>query len=119
MENRTSEYSKIDNTRFYSPDHWKREFDVKSVHEILKTIPDSLRVSAQSQLVPHLAFRDYIYHYPYKGDANCIALLTANESKFPFNEVTYNEELKRLTNSDEWVEFAKNSAILVLIKKPK
>ena len=119
MENRTSEYYKKNNTRFYSPDHWKRKFDVRSVHQVLKTIPDSLRVSAQSQLAPHLAFRDYIYHYPYIGDANCIALLTAEENKYPFNEETYQAEVKRLINSDEWSVFVQTQAVLILVKKSK
>ena len=92
---------------------------MKSVHQILNTIPDSLRVSAQSQLAPHLAFRDYIYHYPYKGDANCIALLTAEENKYPFNEETYQAEIDRLLNNDEWTIFAKTSAVLILVKKSK
>jgi hypothetical protein len=117
MENRTSEYYKKDNTRFYAPVHWSRNFDVNDVHRVLSTIPDSLRVSAQAPLAPHLAFRDYIYHYPYKGDANCIALLTAEENKYPFNEVTYQEEIDRLMNSGEWSIFTKTAALLILIKK--
>ncbi len=117
MENRTSEYYKKDNTRFYAPVHWTRNFDVNDVHRVLSSIPDSLRVSAQAPLAPHLAFRDYIYHYPYKGDANCIALLTAEENKYPFNEVTYQEEIDRLMNSGEWSIFTKTAALLILIKK--
>jgi hypothetical protein len=90
---------------------------VNDVHRVLSSIPDSLRVSAQAPLAPHLAFRDYIYHYPYKGDANCIALLTAEENKYPFNEVTYQEEIDRLMNGGEWSIFAKTDALLILIKK--
>ena len=44
--------AKKENTQFYSQKHWKRKFDVDSVHKVLKTIPDSLRVSAQSPLAP-------------------------------------------------------------------
>lgn len=117
MEKRTSEYYKKNNTRFYSSKHWKRSFDVGSVHEALQTIPDSLRVSAQSPLAPHLAFRDYIYHYPFKGDANCIALLTAEENKYPFTEAQYQDEIKKLLESEEWIIFTQNKALLILIKK--
>ena len=116
MEKRTSEYYKKDNTRFYSAEHWKRNFDVAGVHEVLQTIPDSLRVSAQSPLAPHLAFRDYIYHYPFKGDANCIVLLTAEENKYPFTEDQYQDEIKKLLESEEWFIFKQTQALLVLIK---
>ena len=119
MEKRTSEYYKKDNTRFYSAQHWKRNFDVDAVHKALKTIPDSLRVSAQSPLAPHLAFRDYIYHYPYKGDANCIALLVAEENKYPYTAEQYQDEIKKLLESEEWVIFTQSNDLLVLIKKSK
>ena len=119
MEKRTSEYYKKENTRFYTQEHWNRKFDVGSVHEALQTIPDSLRVSAQSPLAPHLAFRDYIYHYPFKGDANCIALLIAEENKYPFTEAQYQDEIKKLLESEEWVIFTQTQALLVLIKKQK
>ena len=117
MDNRTSEYYKKDNTRFYSAEHWNRHFDVNAVHKVLRTIPDSLRVSAQSPLAPHLAFRDYIYHYPHKGDANCIALLTAEQNKYPFTEAQYQDEIKKLLESEEWVIFKQTKDLLVLIKK--
>ena len=117
MDNRTSEYYKKDNTRFYSVEHWKRHFDVNAVHKALKMIPDSLRVSAQSPLAPHLAFRDYIYHYPHKGDANCIVLLTAEENKYPFTEAQYQDEIKKLLENEEWVIFTQTKDLLVLIKK--
>jgi hypothetical protein len=74
-------------------------------------------VSAQSPLAPHLSFRDYIYHYPYKGDANCIALLIAEENKYPFTKAQYQDEIKKLLESEEWVIFAQTDAILILIKK--
>ena len=116
MEKRTSEYYKKDNTRFYTSEHWTRNFDVGAVHKVLKTIPDSLRVSAQSPLVPNLSFRDYIYHYPYKGDANCIALLIAEENTYPFSKDQYQDEIKKLLKTKEWVVFAQTDAVLVLIK---
>ena len=119
MEKRTSEYYKKDNTRFYSAEHWKRNFDVAAVHEVLQTIPDSLRVSAQSPIAPHLAFRDYIYHYPFKGDANCIVLLTAEENKYPFTEDQYQDEIKKLLESEDWFIFTQTQALLVLIKTQK
>lgn len=116
MQHRTSEYYKKDNTQFYSSEHWKRSFDVSSVYPILNKIPPSARVSAQSPLAPHLAFRDYIYHYPFIGDANYIALLTAEENKYPFDNVTYQKAIDRLLSSGDWAVFSKNSAVLILKK---
>ncbi len=119
MEHRTSEYYKKINTQFYSAEHWKRNFDVSSVYSEIEKIPDDAKVSAQSPLAPHLAFRDYIYHYPFKGDADFIALLTAEENKYPFDDVTYQQEIDQLISSGDWEVFSKNQAVLILKKTKK
>lgn len=50
---------------FFKPRHYNRGFSVREAHRTLsKLIPANASVSAQSMLVPHLAFRDTIYQYP-------------------------------------------------------
>jgi len=117
LDHRISEYYKKDNTQFYKKEHWKRDFDVKAVHRDLKTIPKNARVSAQSMLAPHLAFRDYIYHYPHVDDANFIALLPADPNRYPQNDSTYFAAINEFKNSGEWIIFKETKALLILKKK--
>jgi hypothetical protein len=84
------------------------------VNRLLKTIPADARVSAQSCLAPHLAFRDYIFHYPFIENANYIALLPAEENKYPYDAVTYQKAIDDFIASGKWVVFAKNEAVLIL-----
>jgi uncharacterized membrane protein len=114
LDHRTSEYYNQANSQFYKKAHWKRDFDVAEVNRLLKTIPADARVSAQSCLAPHLAFRDYIFHYPFIGNANYIALLPAEENKYPYDAVTYQKAIDDFIASGKWVVFAKNEAVLIL-----
>src|SRR5207249_936801 len=61
--------------QFYRAAHYRRPFDVDKAYRALELIPKGASVSATSQLVPHLAFRDYIYVFPYVGDASYLALV--------------------------------------------
>jgi uncharacterized membrane protein len=114
LDHRTSEYYNQANSQFYKKEHWNRDFDVAEVNRLLKTIPADARVSAQSCLAPHLAFRDYIFHYPFIGNANYIALLPAEENKYPYDAVTYQKAIDDFIASGKWVVFAKNEAVLIL-----
>ena len=114
LDHRTSEYYNQANSQFYKKAHWKRDFDVAEVNRLLKTIPADARVSAQSCLAPHLAFRDYIFHYPFIGNANYIALLPAEENKYPYDDVAYQKAIDDFLASGKWKVFAKNEAVLIL-----
>ena len=50
--------------RFYSAQHYQLQFNAAEMSHALKLIPSDATVSATSTLVPHLASRDLIYHYP-------------------------------------------------------
>ena len=116
LDHRTSEYYNQANSQFYKKKHWKRDFDVSEVNKLLKTIPSNAKVSAQACLTTHLAFRDYIYHFPFISDAEYIALLPADENKYPNDAVSYQKTIDDLLASGKWKVAAKNEAVLILKK---
>ncbi len=116
LDHRTSEYYNQANSQFYKKAHWKRDFDVAEVNRLLKTIPEDARVSAQSALIPHLSFRDIIYHYPHVDDAEYIALLLKDTNKYPQDETSYNKAISDFLASGEWKIFVKTDALLILKK---
>ena len=117
MDNRVSTYYKKENVKFYSSKHWKQNFDVAATHKMLKSIPASAKVSAQSALAPHLAFRDYIYHYPYIGDAEYIALFVIDPNPYPLSWEEYERQIIEMKNSGKWEVFDENNAVLILKRK--
>lgn len=116
LDHRVSEYYNAENNQFYKKSHWVRDFDVASVHRSLEKIPADARVSAQSCLAPHIAFRDYIYPYPVIASANFIALIPVEPNKYPMNDSTYQTNIDHLLASKKWVVFEKTKAVLILKK---
>ena len=116
LDHRTSEYYNQANSQFYKKKHLKRDFDVSEVNKLLKIIPPNAKVSAQACLTTHLAFRDYIYHFPFISDAEYIALLPAEENKYPNDAVSYQKTIDDLLASGKWKVAAKNEAVLILKK---
>jgi uncharacterized membrane protein len=117
MDNRVSTWYKRENVKFYSPSHWKQNFNVSETHEIVASIPQDARVSAQSALAPHLAFRDYIYHFPYIGDADYVALFVIDPNPYPMSWEAYEKMIIDMKNSGKWEVFKQNNAVLILKKK--
>ena len=104
--------------RFYSMAHYRQpDINVKDAYEVLKTIPASASVSAQSNLVPHLAFRDSIYQYPagYNSDYIILAVshggIGCNESQLKAYENAYSD------SAEKKIVYKGNN--LLIIKKVK
>ena len=117
LNSRVSKWYNPEFIRFYKKEHYIRDFNVKELHKILKLIPDNAIVSAQSMIVPHLAFRDYIYHYPYVQNAEYIVLLTADESKYPLTKDEYNNKISEYKHSPDWDIFYENEYALIFKRK--
>ncbi len=105
------------NYNFLSPEHYKRQFDVKAVKNDLKKIPADASVSAQSVLIPPLAFRKVIYHFPYVGDAEYIALIPVDESVYPLTRPEFDNEVAKLRSDSTWQIFLETNELLILKRK--
>jgi len=87
--------------RFYQMRHYKRNYDVKSVHWHIHKIPDSVAVSAQAAFVPHLALRSKIYQFPVIKDADYI-IYSPHEGTYPLTNNEFLTKINDLENSSEW-----------------
>jgi hypothetical protein len=75
--------------------------DVKELNKTLRLIPDDAKVSAQSLLASHLAFRQYIYLFPHVADADYIALLNVG-NYYPIEDDDYFARINQLKTSGQW-----------------
>ena len=117
LDHRVSEYYNRENSQFYKKSHWVRDFSLSDVRKALKKIPDDAKVSAQSHLCPHLSMREFIYHYPFVGDANYIALLPSEPNKYPVDEETFQKNILDFISSGNWEFVVNNKSIIILKKK--
>lgn len=111
--NRVSKWHDRAATIFYQKRHYKQTFNVHTAHEALKLIPENASVSALSPLVPHLAFRDYIFEFPFIGNAEYLALIEGGKP-YPLTEENYRKTIKQLRNSADWKVFFDQDSVLIL-----
>jgi len=80
------------NIPIFRAEHYHSEIDVKEVREAFKLIPDKAVISVNSELAPHLAFRDTIYHFPIVKNAAYIVILKKGSS-YPLSQDQLNKRL--------------------------
>jgi len=110
-------YTDKNKIRFYKSSHYKRDINVRLVHDQLNLIPAESIVSAESKLVPHLALRDKIYQFPLVNDAEFI-VFTSIENTYPLDEEQFYRQIKVYRNSPEWKVLFENEDLTILRKNP-
>lgn len=93
LDRRTSKWYSGVTTQFYKKKHYKQSFNVKQVHSYLGLIPDDAILVAQNNLVPHLAFREKIYTFPYVRDADYIVLIPSSKATYPLKEKQFIQKM--------------------------
>ena len=83
---------------FYRPEHYIVPFSRQKAKAALDMIPKNASVSAMCTMVPHMAFRDTIYQYPYGTESEYIILADLGEP--PFRLYPADIERLRQTYSD-------------------
>lgn len=112
LESRKAKWFSPQREQFYRAWHYERHFDVLKLNKVLKTIPKNAIVSAHSPIVPHIAFRDYIYEFPRIHDAEYIVLID-NEDIYPLFGNQLQQKIKTLFDDVNWEVFYHEDHILI------
>ncbi|MCZ2278071.1 MAG: DUF2079 domain-containing protein [Bacteroidia bacterium] len=116
LDHRQSKWYNPERLQFYKKSHYQTPYNVNEVRNVLSAIPANAAVSATNSLVPHLAFRDYIYQFPVVGNAEFIVILKLG-NPYPLNEEELNKKLSELSQSDAWIKITENNDIIVFRRK--
>ncbi len=114
LDYRVSKWFDRTAVQFFKSKHYKQHFNAAKAHKALKLIPEDAPVSAHSPLVPHLAFRDYIYEFPYLGNARYIALIREGKPYPLLTDEELNQKITELTQSPDWKTVYDEDYILIL-----
>jgi uncharacterized membrane protein len=101
-----------DQLQFFSKKHYQQNFNIAEVYNGLKIIPDNFSVSAQTELCPHLAFRDTIYLYPDVRAAKYIVLLR-NKAAYPLSYEEHSKKIDQFLTSSEWQTIYNKNNLLI------
>lgn len=100
-------------TNFYEKRFFEPPFNIKGVNQLLKKIPSTAKVSASNNILPHLAQRQFIYLFPYVGDAEYIVFSVFDDTYFYSHEI--NEKDRNQYFSDpKWEVIASEHPVYLL-----
>ena len=104
--------------QFWTKQHYQREFNVhKTYNKAFKLIPPNASVCAQTELSPHLAFRDSIFIYPqYENNVNYI-IVCRSKTAYPLNDQQHREKIEKYLHSPDWQTIFDEDQILVFKRK--
>jgi len=112
MDHRISKWYQPEQVRFYDKKHYQTEYNVAEINEMLKVIPKNAVVSASNSLVPHLAFRDYIYQFPITRNAEYIVLLKSGNT-YPLSKEEFENKITDYNNSNEWEKITDQNYLVI------
>lgn len=95
--------------------YYEAGLNVKEVNKAIKLIPDRVPISVSSELAPHLASRDELYHFPIIRSAKYIALLK-NRSTYPLSREQFNESIKAFQNIPSSIVFESEDILIVKVQ---
>lgn len=118
LDSRVSIWYDKEASRFYQGSHYAQDFNTDALRTQLKqlTFTSADKISAQSNLVPHLANRTHIYLYPYLGETEYI-VLSPPTKPYPLNEEQFQFALDTLTTSVFWKPIYNTTELKVFQRK--
>lgn len=116
LMDQTIAYMEKARIRVYKAAHYSREFSIDRAYEVMKLIPDSAAVSAQSAFVPHLALRDSMYTFPEIGKATYI-LISPLDNAYPLTPERFQTISDSLVNNPNWRSVYCTKAFILLKRK--
>ncbi|MFM9984063.1 MAG: DUF2079 domain-containing protein [Flavobacteriales bacterium] len=100
-------------TDVFSKNHYTPAISAGEVEKCRALLPENARLSCSSQLAPHFAFRDSIYHYPIEERAEYIMLITHSFASYPSTGENYMADIeKRANDSTVTVLYRGNDVML-------
>jgi uncharacterized membrane protein len=109
-------YTGNTNMDFLSKEHYKKDYHIKPVYEAFKKIPGNAVVSSQSNLLPHLANRDFCYMYPIVKDAEYI-ILAKKDNTYPLSDSMFRVEIQNFQKSKDWIKVVDCEEVLLVKRK--
>lgn len=100
-------------TNFYNKRFFEPPFNIKEVNQLLKKIPSTAKVSASNNILPHLAQRQFIYFFPYVGDAEYI-VFSVEDDNYLYSHENNEKERNNYFSDPKWKIVASKPPVYLL-----
>lgn len=112
----TIAYTQKARIRIYKKAHYEREFNISVVYKKLGLIPENAVVSAQSALLPHLAWRDQIYQFPIVKNA-AFLVYSPKDNPYPLDTIEFKKQIDSIWQTGRWQIRVENPELVILQRK--
>ena len=119
IEDRLPSWSSSINMKFYSKKHYNIDYNRSNVQEAINIIPVNAEVSAEANIVSHLASRKIIYQFPKIDNAKYIILMPNDGYNYPLPKEELDKMIADLILSKKWNILKKNEDVILLKKIQK
>lgn len=92
------------------------DYDLKEARLLASQIPEKAAVAASGRLLPALAFREKIFHFPYTKKAEYVFVHKIGHT-FPFDQEKFDEALEKLLVSGDWSVLYESDQFTLLKRK--
>ena len=100
--------------RLYQAAHWKSDLPLAEIHKAISLIPDRAVISAQSNIQPHIAWRDKAYMFPLIKDAEYI-FYVEGANTYPLSKNEFKELTTKLEESpSKWIILYSENGVKLL-----
>ena len=99
---------------FLDKKHYFSDLNLNRVYNALKLIPSQEPISVSTNLAPHLAFREKIYHFPIIKNATYIAVFKYKRGTYPLNREDFDKKLEELMNDENFKTIYDENDLLIL-----
>jgi hypothetical protein len=101
----------------YCKEFYKPGLNVTQIRKTIdRFIPDDAAFAGTQGILPHYAFRDKTYIFPYVHDAKYIALLKKG-STYPLTQKEYAEAISGYLNNPGWKVILDSDEMMILKRK--
>ena len=101
-------------TDVFTKNHYTPAISAGEVEKCRALLPENASLCCSSQLAPHFAFRDSIYHYPIEERAEYVMLITHSFASYPATGENYIIDIeKRANDPNNAVLYRGNDVILL------
>lgn len=105
-------YENLEQINPFILSRYSKNYSTNEVDKAINQVPHDARVSCQSPLVPHLAYRESCYTFPDIQDATYIVLLPS-DNIYPLNPETYQAQVDRFSTDPSWKIITKTTSVIV------
>lgn len=103
MQERKAEFQPIRENLFLV-DRYQAPFNIGAVNAKLSEIPAKESVCAQSNIIPHVANRDSLFHFPFIKDARILLVFQPHLNAYPYSSEQAIFFLDSIRHSNYWRE---------------